>query len=291
MKKEQILHLLEEARAIKQEPPGRVLEGKIMASCFFEPSTRTRLSFESAMRRLGGEVIGFSDALHTSSQKGESLYDMMKVIGFYSDVIVLRYPLEGASRQATMATDKPIINAGDGANEHPTQTLLDLFSIQESQGKLEGLKVALVGDLLHGRTVHSLALGLSHFKTRLYFVSPPHFAMPDEICRRLRQSGTPYSFHQSLEEVVPQCDILYMTRVQEERFGPASTIQKGKAPFVLTLNSLQSAKNNLKVLHPLPRVHEIAPEVDASPHAYYFQQAENGLFVRQAILMHLLRKK
>ena len=217
--KEQILKILTRAEEIKKQPPGPILQGHLMASCFFEPSTRTRLSFESAMCRLGGEVIGFSDANLTAAQKGESLYDSMRVIGLYSDLIVIRHPLEGAAKQAAIATEKPVINAGDGANEHPSQTLLDLFTIRECQGRLEGLNVAFVGDLLYGRTVHSLALGLRPFDSRLYFVAPPLLAMPDAICHNLRQAGVPFSFHHSIEEVIDKVDILYMTRVQKERFA------------------------------------------------------------------------
>ncbi len=284
LSREQIIEILDRAHEMKQKPAGPILQGHIMASCFFEPSTRTRLSFESAMKRLGGDVIGFSESGTTSFQKGESLFDAMKIIGLYSDVIVLRHPLEGAAKQAAMATNKPVINAGDGANEHPTQTLLDLFSIRECQGRLENLNIAFVGDLLHGRTVHSLALALKFFKCRLYLVSPPQLSMPETICQSLRAAGIPFSLHVSIEEVVDKVDILYMTRLQKERFASATDY------YQLDAKILARGQKNLKVLHPLPRVGEIAKEVDESPFAYYFEQAENGMYVRQALLAQALGK-
>ncbi len=285
---EEILSLLDLAKKMKQEPPGPILKGTILANCFFEPSTRTRLSFESAMKRLGGEVIGFADALSTSSQKGESLYDAMKVIGYYADVLVIRHPLEGAARMAAEACNKPVINGGDGANEHPTQTLLDLFSIRECQGRINQLNVAFVGDLLHGRTIHSLAPALSLFDNRFYFVAPPQLAIPESICQQLRQKGTPFSFHQSIEEIIDKVDILYMTRIQRERLATMEEYMNVKDHFVLTSQLLAKGQTHLKVLHPLPRVNEIDKEVDETPYAYYFPQAENGLWVRQALLKVLL---
>jgi aspartate carbamoyltransferase catalytic subunit len=290
MSKAQILEILSRASEIKKNHPGPILKGHLMASCFFEPSTRTRLSFETAMRRLGGEVIGFAEPTISSAQKGESLHDAIKIIGLYSDLVVLRHPLEGSARQAAEATEKPVINAGDGANEHPTQTLLDLFTILECQKKLEGLNVAFVGDLLYGRTVHSLSLGLRLFGSRLYFVSPPSLAMPDTICQTLRQGGIPFSFHQSIEEVIDKVDILYMTRVQKERFASPDEYAHVKDRFILSTSLLEKAQPHLRVLHPLPRVNEIEKGVDATPYAYYFQQAENSLYVRQAILAMLLGK-
>jgi len=290
LSKDEIQALLKRAMEMKQKPPGPILQGHVMASCFFEPSTRTRLSFEAAMKRLGGEVIGFSDDKSTAAKKGESLHDSMKVIGLYSDVVVIRHPLEGSARQASEATEKPVINAGDGANEHPTQTLLDLFTIQECQGKLDGLHIAFVGDLLYGRTVHSLAYALKQFDVRLYFVSPPTLQMPDNVCEDLKRAGVRYSFHNSIDEVLGKCDILYMTRVQKERFTNAEEYKRVKDHFILTAEMLEKAKEGLKVLHPLPRVNEIAQAVDATEHAYYFPQAENGLYVRQALLCKLLGK-
>lgn len=288
--KAEILALLERAAKLKKHSPGPILQGQLMASCFFEPSTRTRLSFEAAMKRLGGEVIGFSDHNSLSTQKGESLHDSIKVIGLYSDVIVLRHPLEGAARHATEATEKPVINAGDGANEHPTQTLLDLFTIQEAQNSLEGLRIAFVGDLLYGRTVHSLVYALKHFSPRLYFISPPSLSMPESICEELKRAGIPYSFHQSIDEVMDRTDILYMTRMQKERYA-LQNYQKGdEGRYLLTPDCLKKGGGDLKILHPLPRVDEIAREVDQTKQAYYFTQAENGLYVRQAILCEVLGK-
>lgn len=288
MKREEIEDLLASAYEMKRIPSSPRLKGKIMASCFFEPSTRTRLSFETAMKRLGGDVIGFSETQGISTQKGESLRDTIRVIGLYADLLVVRHPLEGASRAAAESTSRPVINAGDGANEHPSQTLLDLFSIHECYNKIDGLRIACVGDLLYGRTVHSLALALKHFDVRLYFVSPPTLPLPDSICDELKREGIPYSFHSRLDEVIGQCDILYMTRVQKERFTNPDEYLRVKDAFILTPSLLAKAKAELKVLHPLPRVGEIASVVDQSSHAYYFQQAENGLYMRQALLCKLL---
>lgn len=286
--KEELLFLIEKSNVVKKNHPGFVLKGKLMGSCFFEPSTRTRLSFEAAMKRLGGDVIGFSEPNTTSSKKGESLYDTIKVIGSYSDLVVVRHPHEGAARQASEATDKPVINAGDGANEHPTQTLLDLFTIKESQGRLEGLNIVFAGDLKYGRTVHSLALAFKHFDCRIFFVSPQALTMPETICKDLKEAGIPFSFHQTLEEVIKRADILYMTRIQEERFADRLEYQLVKNSFVVTPELLSKGKKTLRVLHPLPRVGEITLECDQTPQAYYFVQSENGLYVRQALLMLVL---
>lgn len=290
LNKQEILSILERAQTMKSGDREPVLKGHLLASCFFEPSTRTRLSFEAAMKRLGGDVIGFSDATTTSSQKGESLHDTMKVLGSYSDIIVIRHPTSGSAKEAAEATETPVINGGDGANEHPTQTLLDLFTIKECQGKLEGLKVAFVGDLLNGRTVHSLAPALGMFDNRLYFVSPPSLAMPEEICQHLRKDGVLFSHHTAIEDVIDKADILFMTRVQGERFKNIQEFHQVRDHFILTPQILKKAKSNLKVLHPLPRVNEIEKTVDTTPYAYYFPQAQNGLWVRQALLAMLLGK-
>lgn len=288
LSKEEIEKLLKRAAEFKKKPPKELLRGKILASCFFEPSTRTRLSFESAMLRLGGQVIGFSDSNCTSTKKGETLFDTIKVIGALADLIVIRHPLEGAAKLASEATRKPVINAGDGANQHPTQTLLDLFTIKECQGKLSGLNIAIVGDLKYGRTVHSLAYAAALFDMRLYFISPDELTLPDAILQELRKKRGKFSFHRSIEEVIGKVDILYMTRLQKERFDQA-TYERVKDNFILNEALLEKAKKHLRVLHPLPRVSEIARAVDNTPHAYYFQQAENGLFVRQALLAYYLR--
>lgn len=286
--KEEILFLLDEAQHMKEAGARASLCGKILASCFYEPSTRTRLSFESAMIRLGGQVIGFSEGSASSTQKGESLTDSMRIIGAYADAIIIRHPLEGSARLAAEATDRPVINGGDGANQHPTQTLLDLFSIRECQGRLEGLSLAMIGDLKHGRTVHSLAQACAHFDMRLYFVSPEALEMPTTICDDLRQRGVRFSFHRTIEEVIDRADVLYMTRVQKERFESIELYEQLKSHYELRLQTLQSGgASHLRVLQPGPRVNEVHPEVDSTPYAYYFQQAENGLYVRQALL-HLV---
>ncbi len=287
LSKDDILFVLKKAEEMKKKTPKDLLKGKILASCFFEPSTRTRLSFEAAMIRLGGNVIGFSDSATISTQKGESLQDSMKIMGQYADILVIRHPSEGSARVASEATDKPVINAGDGANQHPTQTLLDLFTIKECQGKLKGLNIALVGDLKHGRTVHSLSVACAHFDMRLFFVSPEQLSLPDEISHALKKHGVKFSFHRTIEEVLGKVDILYMTRIQKERFEPTE-YEKFKDAYILKVDMLAKAKKNLKVLHPLPRVGEIESAVDKSPHACYFQQAENGLYLRMALLSLIL---
>jgi aspartate carbamoyltransferase catalytic subunit len=241
------------------------------------------------MHRLGGTVVGFTDFQSTSAMKGESLYDTMKMMEMYVDVIAIRHPLEGAAQLAADAVDIPIINAGDGANQHPTQTIQDLFSIKETQGTLEGLNIALVGDLKHGRTIHSLAEALTPFRPRFYFISPPSLEMPKQICERLREAGNKFSYHRSIEEIIPKLDILYVTRIQEERFTNRLDYEEVKNFMQLKAENLKSAKKNLKVMHPLPRVTEIATSVDKTPHAYYFQQAKNGLYTRQALLSLVLK--
>jgi len=242
------------------------------------------------MKRLGGSVVGFADPNVTSTKKGESLFDSIKIIGQYVDVIAMRHPLEGAARRAAEATDKPIINGGDGANQHPTQTLLDLFTIQECQGKIEGLKIALVGDLKYGRTTHSLAQALINFNARLYFVAPDSLQMPEHICTELKNKKINFTKHEKIEDVIDEVDILYMTRIQGERFPDPMEYERIKNVFILKESMLANAKNNLRVLHPLPRVNEITTDVDTTKHAYYFEQAENGLYVRQALLALTLGK-
>lgn len=287
---EEITLILDRAEDIKAKARPDYLKHKLLASCFFEPSTRTKLSFESAMMRLGGDVIGFSDAKSTSSKKGESLQDSMRVIAAYCDAIVLRHPLEGAARLAAEVSNKPVINAGDGANRHPSQTLLDLFTIRECQGKLDGLQIAFVGDLKYGRTVHSLTQVFRFFpKTRFYFVSPEILRMPDHVCAFLRSAGIRFSFHEHLTEVFDKCDVVYMTRLQKERLDETE-FQKIKNQFSLTTDLLDKAKPNCRILHPLPRVDEIDVGIDKTPYAYYFEQAENGLYARQALLSLLLAK-
>ncbi|NGX42348.1 MAG: Aspartate carbamoyltransferase catalytic chain [Chlamydiae bacterium] len=282
--KEEILHILDHANKLKDHPQPNLLKEKILGSCFFEPSTRTRLSFETAMHRLGGSVIGFSDAQYTSATKGETLHDTMKMLEHYADVITIRHSLEGAAQLAADTVDIPVINAGDGTNQHPTQTFLDLFTIQECQGQLENLHIAMVGDLKLGRTVHSLAQALIPFHSRLYFISPPNLEMPKAICNELKEKGVKFSFHKTLEEIVHKLDILYMTRIQQERFLSKKDFAVVENAFILKTELFDGVKENFKILHPLPRVNEIDTRVDSTPHAYYFQQAKNGVYTRQALL-------
>jgi aspartate carbamoyltransferase catalytic subunit len=287
--REELELVVDTAARLKAEPRNDLLQGKLIASCFFEPSTRTRLSFETAVQRLGGRVIGFADGGNTSASKGETLADSIKIISSYSDALVMRHPKEGAARLASEFSPVPVINGGDGSNQHPTQTLLDLFTIKETQGTLENLTIAFVGDLKYGRTVHSLTQALSLFNCRFYFVAPEALAMPEYICEELDEKGVSYTLVSSLEEVIPQVDVLYMTRVQRERFDEAE-FKKIQGKYVLRAEMLKHAQPHLKIMHPLPRVDEIEPDVDATPHAYYFQQAQNGVYARQALLALVLNE-
>jgi len=290
LSREELELVLHAAASLKAKPQSELLQHKVIASCFFEASTRTRLSFETAIQRLGAAVVGFSDSSNTSlGKKGETLADTISVISTYVDAIVMRHPQEGAARLATEFSGSiPVLNAGDGANQHPTQTLLDLFTIQETQSRLSNLNVAMVGDLKYGRTVHSLTQALAKFEgNRFFFIAPEALAMPAYITDMLDERNIPWSRHGSIEEVVPQVDILYMTRVQKERLDP-SEYANVKAQFVLRAAGLQGARDNMKVLHPLPRVDEIATDVDKTPHAWYFQQAGNGIYARQALLALVL---
>ncbi|MGV3344616.1 aspartate carbamoyltransferase [Enterobacteriaceae bacterium LUAb1] len=284
--------VLHTAAHLKLHPQPELLKHNVIASCFFEASTRTRLSFETAIHRLGAAVVGFAHADSTSlGKKGETLADTLSVISQYTDAIVIRHPQEGAARLATeFSSGIPILNAGDGANQHPTQTLLDLFTIQETQHRLSGLAIAMVGDLKYGRTVHSLAQALAKFDGNcFYFIAPDALAMPAYILDMLNEKGILWSQHQSIEEVIPLVDILYMTRVQKERLDP-SEYANVKAQFVLRAASLQGARKNMKVLHPLPRIDEITTDVDTTPYAWYFQQAGNGIYARQALLALVLKE-
>ncbi|MBP7920037.1 MAG: aspartate carbamoyltransferase [Parabacteroides sp.] len=287
--KEDILRILDNARKFEENPNRNLLEGKVAATLFFEPSTRTRLSFETAINRLGGKVIGFQDASTTSSSKGETLKDTILMVSNYADLIVMRHHLEGAAKYASEITDIPIINAGDGANQHPSQTMLDLYSIQKTQGKLTDLTITMVGDLKYGRTVHSLISGMSHFNPTFHFVAPDELRMPDEYKLFCDKHNIKYYEHTAFsEEVINETDILYMTRVQRERFTDLEEYQRVKNVYILKSQMLENSKDNLRVLHPLPRVNEIAYDVDDSPKAYYIQQARNGLFARQAIICEVL---
>ncbi|MDR3217465.1 MAG: aspartate carbamoyltransferase [Dysgonamonadaceae bacterium] len=287
--KEDINRLMEKAAFFETNPNRKLLENRVCATLFFEPSTRTRLSFETAVNRLGGRVIGFSDAATTSSSKGETLKDTIKMVSNYADLIIMRPYLEGAARYASEVTDVPVINAGDGANQHPSQTMLDVYSIYKTQGSLENLTIAMVGDLKYGRTVHSLIVGMSHFNPKFYFIAPDELKLPDIYKQFLEEKAIPYrEFSDFSEDVINQSDILYMTRVQRERFTDLMEYEKVKNIYILKNSMLDKSKDNLRILHPLPRVNEIAYDVDDNPKAYYFEQAKNGVFARQAIICNVL---
>lgn len=286
--REEILHVLETAKEFEQNKEQKFLEGKVIASLFFEPSTRTRLSFETAINRLGAKVIGFSDATNTSQSKGETLKDTIKMVSNYVDMIVMRHPLEGSSRYASEVASVPVVNAGDGANQHPSQTLLDLYSILQTQGTLEGLTINMVGDLKYGRTTHSLLQAMSHFNPKFIFTSPEELKMPKEYKDFLDRRNIEYIETDSLDAHLNDCDILYMTRVQQERFTDPMEYERVKDVYTLNASMLSDVRENMKILHPLPRVTEIDQDVDETPYAYYFKQAENGLYVRMAIISYLL---
>ncbi len=281
----EIDYVLKTARAM--EPMAKsgsdLLARKILATLFFEPSTRTRLSFESAMHKLGGSAIGFAEAEIASVKKGENLADTVRVVESYADVIVVRHPLEGAARLAAEFASVPVINGGSGAEEHPTQALLDLYTIVKEKGKIDGLNVALVGDLRYGRTVHSLAYALSLFDVGLLLVSPDMLHMRREVLEAIKGKIN-VTERGSLEQVIGQVDVLYVTRIQKERFPDAAEYAKVKGSYRVDLNLLERAKEDMIVLHPLPRVDEIAPEVDRSVHARYFEQVWNGVVMRMALL-------
>lgn len=287
--KEDILELIERAIYFEQNPNQELLKGKLCATLFFEPSTRTRLSFETACNRLGGKVIGFSDAATSSSSKGETLKDTIKMVSNYTDVIIMRHYLEGAARYAAEVSDVPVINAGDGANQHPSQTMLDIYSIYKTQKGLDNLTITLVGDLKYGRTVHSLITGMAHFNPTFNFIAPEELRIPDTYKTFLEEAGIPYEESIDFsEEVINQSDIIYMTRVQRERFTDLMEYEKVKDVYVLNNKMLDNSKDNLRILHPLPRINEIAYDVDDNPKAYYFEQARNGIFARQAIISKVL---
>lgn len=287
--KEEILELLETAAYFEKYPDHKILDGKVIATLFFEPSTRTRLSFETAVNRLGGRIIGFSDPAATSTSKGETLKDTIKMVSNYVDLIIMRHYLEGAARYASEVTDVPIINAGDGAHQHPSQTMLDLYSIYKTQGSLDNLTVTMVGDLKYGRTVHSLLIALSHFDVKFKFVACEELRMPEEFRTFCKQNNIDFTEHTEFsQEVINSSDILYMTRVQRERFTDLMEYERVKDLYNLHNAMLADSKPNLRVLHPLPRVNEIDQDVDDNPKAYYFQQAKNGLYARQAMICKVL---
>ena len=289
--KDEYLQILELAQEFEENPPKNILNGKVIACLFFEPSTRTRLSFESAINRLGGKIVGFADPGSSSVSKGETLNDTIKTVSNYSDLIVMRHPLEGSARYASEISSVPIINAGDGANQHPTQTLLDMYSIQKTQEHLEDLNIFLVGDLKYGRTVHSLLMAMSYFSPTFNFISPEELKIPDEYKLFLDNSQIKYYEHSDFTDIISKADIVYMTRVQKERFSDPIEYEKVKNIYVLHNSMLDNTKDNLRILHPLPRVNEINQDVDDNKKAYYFTQALNGVFTRQAIITSILGLK
>lgn len=286
--KEECLRIIELAGEFEKNPVQDILKGKVVATLFFEPSTRTRLSFESAVNKLGGRIIGFSETASTSVSKGESLKDTIKTVANYSDLIVMRHPIEGSARYASEVSQVPVVNAGDGANQHPTQTLLDLFSIKKTQGTLENLNICMVGDLKYGRTVHSLLIAMSDFNATFNFISPKTLQMPNEYKKLLDERGLKYYEHEEIHDTFKHADIVYVTRVQKERFSDPIEYEKVKNAYIVKNKMLEGTKPNLKVMHPLPRVNEIDTDVDDNEKAYYFQQAKNGVYTRQAIVASIL---
>ncbi|MDZ7740306.1 MAG: aspartate carbamoyltransferase [Bacteroidota bacterium] len=288
---EERLKILDMAEEFEKNPVQEILKDYVVATLFFEPSTRTRLSFESAASRLSAKIVGFTDAASSSVKKGESLKDTILTVSNYSDIIVMRHPREGSARYASEVSPVPIINAGDGANQHPTQTMLDLYSIRKTQGSLDNLEVAFVGDLKYGRTVHSLVIALCDYNTTFHLVSPVELKLPSYVKQHIKDRNLAYHQYTELEDALPKADVLYMTRIQKERFSDPIEYERVKNSYILKNKMLDATKDNLKVLHPLPRVNEIDVDVDSNPKAYYFQQALNGVFVRQALLTSILGVK
>lgn len=286
--KEEYIKILDLAEKFEKQPVQKIAEGKVVATLFFEPSTRTRLSFESAANKLGARIIGFSEATNSAIAKGESLSDTIRTVANYSDLIVMRHPIEGSARYASEVSKVPVINAGDGANQHPTQCLLDLFTIRQTQGKLENLHIALVGDLKYGRTVHSLVEAMCKFNATFHLVSPDELKLPRAVKQHIKDHNLEYFQYNDMMEVMDKVDILYMTRIQRERFQDQLEYERVKNIFVLSNNMLENSKPNLRILHPLPRVNEISKDVDSNPKAYYFEQALNGVYVRQALISTIL---
>lgn len=289
--KDEYIKILDLAEEFEKNPNQNLLKDHVIASLFFEPSTRTRLSFESAIQRLGGRIVGFSESSSTSVSKGESLKDTILTVSNYSDLIIMRHPIEGSARYASEVASVPVINAGDGTNQHPTQCLLDLYSIRKTQGTLENLNIFLVGDLKYGRTVHSLLMAMSEFNPVFNFISPQSLRMPDEYKLFLNEKGIKYYEHESFTDIISVADIMYVTRVQRERFSDPMEYEKVKYAYILKNEYLENTKENLRILHPLPRVNEIHTDVDQNPKAYYFTQALNGVYTRMAIMAMILGLK
>lgn len=289
--KEEYIEVLDIAEGFEKNPKQPILTDKVVATLFFEPSTRTRLSFESASNQLGCRVIGFSDPGATSVQKGETLHDTIKMVSAYADLIVMRNPKEGSARYASEVASVPVINAGDGANQHPTQCMLDLYSIRKTQGTLDNLNIALVGDLKYGRTVHSLVEAMCNFNATFHLVSPQELKLPSSVKTSIKKAGLKYYQYSDIRDIIGVADIIYMTRVQRERFTDLLEYERVKDSCILTASMLKGCKDNMRILHPLPRVNEITTDVDATPYAYYFQQAQNGVYVRQALIASILGAK
>ena len=290
LSKDDLLTILTTAKKLEDNPKPDLMKGKVLATLFFEPSTRTRLSFTSAMERIGGKVLGFETSDVTSVKKGETLWDTIKMIDQYADVIVQRHPTEGAARLAAEASSVPVINAGDGANQHPTQTLLDLYTIQKEKGKLDGLNIAFVGDLKYGRTVHSLCMAMSLFKTKLYFIAPKALQMPKNYLEDLDRKKVPYVIEEDLMKVAPELDVIYMTRIQKERFPDEEEYVKMRGSYVIGSDMVKKMKDDAIILHPLPRIDEISADVDNTNQAKYFEQAEYGKYTRAALLSMILNE-
>ena len=289
LSRDKIQYLIDLSQEFEKHPNRELLRGKVIASLFFEPSTRTRLSFETAANRLGARIIGFSDAKATSVSKGETLKDTILMVSNYADIIVMRHYIEGAAQWASEVSPVPVINAGDGAHMHPSQCMLDLYSIYKTQGTLENLNIYLVGDLKYGRTVHSLIMAMRHFNPTFHFIAPKELAMPNEYKLYCKQHGIKFEEHTDFnEKVIANADIIYMTRVQKERFSDLMEYERVKDVYILRNDMLGHVKSNMRILHPLPRVNEIAYDVDDNPHAYYIQQAQNGLYARQALFCDVL---
>ena len=289
LSREKILYLIDMAKEFERHPNRELLKGKVVATLFYEPSTRTRLSFETAANRLGARVIGFTDAKVSSVSKGETLKETILMVSNYADVIAMRHYIEGAAQYASEVAPVPIINAGDGAHQHPSQCMLDLYSIYKTQGTLENLNIYLVGDLKYGRTVHSLIMAMRHFNPTFHFIAPKELAMPAEYKIYCREHGISFQEHTAFnDKIIADADIIYMTRVQKERFSDLMEYERVKNVYILHNNMLANARENMRILHPLPRVNEIDYDVDENPHAYYIQQAKNGLYARQAIFAYCL---
>ncbi len=290
--KDEYLKIMRLAEDFEANPNQNLLHGKVIATLFFEPSTRTRLSFETAINRLGGKIIGFSDSSSSSVSKGETLHDTIRMVSNYADMIIMRHPMEGSARYASEVSSVPVINAGDGANQHPSQTLLDMYSIIKTQGSLDNINLFLVGDLKYGRTVHSLLMAMLQFENPIFnFIAPPELSMPNEYKIYLTSKGIRYFEHLEFTDIINAADIIYMTRVQKERFIDPVEYEKVKNIYILRNEMLKNTKENMKILHPLPRINEIHTDVDSNPKAYYFTQAKNGVFTRMAIISHLLNLK